>query len=87
MLLAIRARFLRFPKWTAWLQPAAGGLLVGLIAWFVPEVLGVGYEYVDTVLGDDDFVLKTVVVLAILKMIALHATDREIRVAFSAPAS
>jgi CIC family chloride channel protein len=55
-----------------WLQPAAGGLLVGLIAWFVPGVLGVGYEYVDTVLGGD-FTLKTVVVLAILKMIVTPA--------------
>jgi CIC family chloride channel protein len=72
LLLAIRARFLKFPGWTRWLQPAAGGLLVGLIAWPVPGVLGVGYEYVDTVLGGD-FALKTVVVLAILKMIATPA--------------
>jgi CIC family chloride channel protein len=72
LLLAIRARFLKFPKSTAWLQPSAGGLLVGLIAWFVPEVLGVGYQYVDTVLGGD-FVLKTVVLLAILKLIATAA--------------
>lgn len=72
LLLAIRARFLKFPKWTMWLQPAAGGLLVGLIAWFVPGVLGVGYEYVDTVLGGD-FTLKTVLVLAILKMILTPA--------------
>jgi len=72
LLLAIRARFLKFPKSTAWLQPSAGGLLVGLIAWFVPEVLGVGYQYVDTVLGGD-FVLKTVVLLAILKLIATPA--------------
>jgi CIC family chloride channel protein len=72
LLLAIRARFLKFPSWTRWLQPAPGGLLVGLIAWPVPGVLGVGYEYVDTVLGGD-FALKTVVVLAILKLIATPA--------------
>ena len=72
LLLAIRARFLKFPKSTTWLQPAAGGLLVGLIALFVPEVLGVGYEYVDTVLGGD-FVLKSVVLLGILKIIATPA--------------
>jgi CIC family chloride channel protein len=69
LLLAIRARFLRFPKSTAWLQPTAGGLLVGLIAWFAPEVLGVGYDYVDSVLGGN-FLLKSVVLLAILKTIA-----------------
>lgn len=72
LLLAIRARFLAFSKSTAWLQPAAGGLLVGLMAWFAPGVLGVGYEYVDTVLGGD-FALKTVVLLAILKLIATPA--------------
>ena len=38
----------------------------------MPEVLGVGYEYVDTVLGGD-FALKTVVLLAILKIIATPA--------------
>jgi chloride channel protein, CIC family len=72
LLLAIRARFLKFPSWTRWFQPAVGGLLVGLIAWPVPGVLGVGYEYVDTVLGGS-FALKTVMVLGILKMIATPA--------------
>ena len=38
---------------TVWLQPVAGGLLVGLLGWFVPEVLGVGYDYVERVLGGD----------------------------------
>jgi len=37
-------------------------VLVGLLGWFVPEVLGVGYDYVDQVLGGD-FPLKTVVLL------------------------
>ena len=30
-----------------WLRPALGGLLVGAIAVFIPEVLGVGYEATD----------------------------------------
>ena len=42
LLLGIRARFLRFPRSTVWFQPAAGGLLVGILGWFVPQVLGVG---------------------------------------------
>jgi CIC family chloride channel protein len=33
-------------RWTVWFQPVAGGLIVGLTAWFVPQVLGVGYAYV-----------------------------------------
>src|ERR1700688_1143688 len=38
LLLGMRARFLRFPQNTVWVQPVAGGLLVGLMGWFVPQV-------------------------------------------------
>ena len=72
LLLRIRVWFKTFPKSTEWLQPAAGGLLVGLMGWFLPEVLGVGYDFVDMVLGGD-FPLKTVAALAILKLIATPA--------------
>ena len=69
LLLYIRASFRRLPKWTGWLQPAIGGLAVGLMGWFVPEVLGVGYDYVERVLGGD-LAIKTVALLAVLKIIA-----------------
>ncbi len=69
LLLQLRIWFKRLPKSTIWLQPVAGGLLVGLLGWFMPEVLGVGYDYVDIVLGGD-FPLKTVALLALLKVIA-----------------
>src|SRR5271169_956100 len=46
LLLGMRARYLRFPQNTVWFQPVAGGLLVGLMGWFVPQVLGVGYGFV-----------------------------------------
>jgi CIC family chloride channel protein len=69
LLLGIRAWFRRLPKWTGWFQPALGGLAVGLIGWFVPEVLGVGYDYVEKVLGGD-LALKTVALLAVLKIVA-----------------
>ena len=42
---------------------------MGLIGWFVPEVLGVGYDYVDRVLGGD-IPIKTVAMLALLKIVA-----------------
>ena len=45
LLLEMRAHFLRFPRATVWFQPLAGGLLVGLMGWFVPQVLGVGWRY------------------------------------------
>ena len=69
LLLAIRARFLRLPKWTVWFQPVVGGLAVGLMGYFVPEVLGVGYNHVEKVLNGD-IVLKLVVLLAVLKIVA-----------------
>ncbi len=69
LLLNLRLWFRRLPASTVWLQPVAGGLFVGLIGWFVPEVLGVGYDYVDRVLGGD-IPVKTVAMLAILKIVA-----------------
>ncbi len=72
LLLRIRVWFRSFPKVTEWMQPAAGGLLVGLMGWFVPEVLGVGYDTVDVVLGGD-FPLKMVAILGVLKLVATPA--------------
>jgi CIC family chloride channel protein len=69
LLLGLRLWFRRLPKWTAWFQPAIGGLLVGLLGWYRPEVLGVGYDYVERVLGGH-VALQTVALLAVLKIVA-----------------
>jgi CIC family chloride channel protein len=69
LILALRAWFMRLPRWTVWFQPVAGGLTVGVLGFFVPEVLGVGYNHVERVLNGD-IVLKLVVLFAVLKMIA-----------------
>jgi chloride channel protein, CIC family len=69
LLLRLRAHFLALPKWTVWFQPIAGGLTVGLMGYFFPEVLGVGYTSVEKVLAGD-LVLKVVVILAVLKLVA-----------------
>jgi len=69
LLLGLRERFLRLPKSTAWFQPVVGGLTVGLIGWFAPDVLGVGYSYVERVLNGD-VVFRAVAVLAVLKIVA-----------------
>jgi chloride channel protein, CIC family len=69
LLLKLRMLFKRLPASTLWIQPVAGGLLVGLFGWWMPEVLGVGYDYVDRVLGGD-FPIRTVAILAVLKIIA-----------------
>jgi CIC family chloride channel protein len=69
LLLNLRLWFRKLPKSTLWLQPALGGLAVGLMGWFIPEVLGVGYDYVDRVLGGD-FPVKTLALMALLKIVA-----------------
>jgi len=68
LLLGMRARFLRLPKKTVWFQPAAGGLLVGLLGWFVPQVLGVGYGYVGDALNGR-MALKLMALLVVLKLL------------------
>ena len=69
LLLSLRVWFMGLPKWTVWFQPVAGGLTVGLLGYFVPEVLGVGYNQVEKVLNGN-IVLKMVVLFAVLKIVA-----------------
>ena len=69
LLLWQRKQFMRLPKNTQWIQPAAGGLLVGVLGWFVPEVLGVGYGYVSNALNGH-LVLGMMALLVLLKLIA-----------------
>lgn len=70
LLLGMRERFLRFPKRTLWFQPLTGGLLVGLMGWFVPQVLGVGYGYVGDVLNGR-MALNLMFLLVVLKLLAV----------------
>jgi chloride channel protein, CIC family len=69
LLLGLRKHFLRMPAWTAWLQPAAGGLLVGILGWFMPAVLGVGYGHVSEALNSR-MALGTMALLVALKLVA-----------------
>jgi CIC family chloride channel protein len=70
LLVWMRAQFLRFPKKTVWFQPVAGGLTIGLMGWFVPQLLGVGYKHVGEVLNGR-FALKLMVLLLVLKLLAV----------------
>jgi len=70
LLLGMRLRFLRLPQSTVWLQPVAGGLCVGLMGLFVPQVLGVGYGYVGDVLNGH-MAFKLMVLLVVLKLFAV----------------
>jgi len=70
LLLSIRARFLRLPLKTVWFQPVAGGLAVGLMGWFVPQVLGVGYGYVGEALNGR-MAFQLMALLVVLKLLAV----------------
>jgi CIC family chloride channel protein len=69
LLLWLRERFARLPSASLWIQPVAGGLTAGLLGYFVPQVLGVGYDQVERVLNGD-VILSAVIVLVVLKIIA-----------------
>ena len=69
LLLFLRKRFLRLPRWTLALQPAAGGLVVGVFGWYVPEVLGVGYGHVGDALNGR-MLFGSMALLLALKVVA-----------------
>jgi CIC family chloride channel protein len=70
LLLWMRARFLRLPRRTVWFQPVTGGLLVGVMGWFVPQLLGVGYKHVGEALNGG-MALKLMLLLLVLKFFAV----------------
>jgi CIC family chloride channel protein len=70
LLLGMREGFLKFPRKTLPFQPVVGGVLVGVMGWFVPQVLGVGYEHVGAVLNGG-MALRLMVLLLVLKLLAV----------------
>jgi chloride channel protein, CIC family len=70
LLLRTREWFMRLPQNTVPLQPVVGGVLVGAMALFVPQVLGVGYGYVgDALNGRMTFGIMAL--LIVLKLVAV----------------
>jgi CIC family chloride channel protein len=67
LLLGMRRFFLHLPARTRWLHPVVGGVTVGLMGWFVPQVLGVGYTYVGSALNGT-MALKLMLLLVVLKL-------------------
>jgi CIC family chloride channel protein len=70
MLLRMRSFFQRLPRKTQWWHPVVGGVTVGLMGWFVPQVLGVGYTYVGIALNGS-MALKLLLLLVALKLIGV----------------
>lgn len=67
--LTVRAGFLRLPASTRIVQPAIGGVAIGLLLMVAPEVMGVGYESVDLALNGG-MMLRTLAILCVLKLLA-----------------
>jgi CIC family chloride channel protein len=70
LLLGMRERFLLLPRKTRWWHPVTGGLVVGMMGWAVPQVLGVGYSYVGDALNGN-MALKLMALLVVLKLFAV----------------
>jgi CIC family chloride channel protein len=71
MILWLRMAFrdrLNLPSWS---KPAIGGAIIGVIGLWQPHALGIGYDFLGTVLqGQDGLVLKAVLALMAAKMLA-----------------
>lgn len=70
LLLGMRAWFVRLPRHTRWWHPVAGGLTAGVMGWFVPQVLGVGYVFVGDALNGG-MAIRLMALLVVLKLIAV----------------
>ncbi len=68
-LLALRAWFQSLPARTRPLQPAIGGVVIGLLIIAAPQVMGVGYRFVDQAL-DGRMALTLLLSLCVLKLVA-----------------
>ena len=65
----VEDQFERLPVNDLW-HPAIGALGLGIIGYFVPQVLGVGYNTIDGILNDQ-FPLKLLILVAVFKALAL----------------
>jgi CIC family chloride channel protein len=62
---------LKIPKF---IKPAIGGLAVGLIGLFFPQILGVGYGWLQIVM-DGNFVLLSIAILPVIILLKIVATS------------
>ncbi len=70
LLLKVRRLFMGLPRATRWWHPVTGGIVVGMMGWFVPQVLGVGYAYVGQALNGQ-MALRLMLILLVLKFFAI----------------
>lgn len=68
----VEDQFERLPVDPMW-WPALGGLALGIIGFFVPQVLGVGYEMISGILNNE-FSLAVLLGIILFKSLALYLT-------------
>ena len=69
LLLRLRAYFQTLPPRTVIWQPAMGGVAIGIVLLLVPDVRGVGYDFIDQALNGG-LVFKTMLLLCVVKLVA-----------------
>ena len=65
----LRPKLRRCPSWTHYFQPAAAGLLIGLIGIRFPEVMGAGYNYIDQAMHEQ-YTWQILALLGALKIVS-----------------
>jgi chloride channel protein, CIC family len=65
----LRPKMMSLPRWSRYLQPAAAGLIIGLIGIRLPQVMGAGYFVIDQALHGQ-FTWRLLLVLAVIKIVA-----------------
>ncbi len=53
LVVVLRSRAFHAPVWTRFALPAAAGLVVGMVAWWLPQILGAGYPSIDAALHNE----------------------------------
>ena len=69
----VRDRFFRRLNLPKAVKPAIGGLMVGILALFLPEVLGGGYSWMQSAI-DGDLAIRLMAVLVVAKILATSFT-------------
>ena len=64
---ALKTRLDELPHWTRYVLPAAGGFLTGLVGLWFPEVMGAGYDAINSALHGQ-FTWSYLLYLAIAKL-------------------
>lgn len=63
----LRPRLKAMPAWTQYFQPAAAGLLIGVIGLWLPQVMGAGYVHIDQAMHDQ-FTWQMLALLGLFKI-------------------